>query len=129
MLNLEIENLKLIARTWNNLDVSFIEPILSDNFTYESQWVLIPINGKDSFLSYLNSKFLAIKAVMDSELMKVNAELVLFPSLLDRPGLVITQTTKDDVKKVSLLIKIHESKINRIDICFIPDPSEAIFIK
>ena len=61
MLNHEIQNLKLVAKSWNNLDVSFIEAILTDDFTYESQWVLMPITGKESFLNYLNLKFQAIK--------------------------------------------------------------------
>ena len=128
MLNHEIDYLKLIAKSWNSLDISFIEAALADDLIYESQWVLIPIESKKSYLSYLNSKFQAIKAVMDSEPMNITAELTLHPSMQNKPGIVITQVTKDGIRQVSLLIKIQKSKIKRIDVCFIPDPAEAISI-
>jgi hypothetical protein len=129
MLNHEIQNLKLVAKSWNNLDVSFIETILFDDFTYESQWVLKPIIGKESFLNYLNLKFQAIKEAKKSELISITAELTLHPSLKNKPGLVITQITERCVRQVSLLIKMHENKICCMKVCFIPDPTEAILIE
>jgi hypothetical protein len=128
MSNHEIDNLKLIAKSWNSLDISYIEAVLADDLIYESQWVLVPIEGKESYLSYLNSKFQAIKAVMNSEPMNITAELTLHPSIQNKPGIVITQVTKDGIRQVSLLIKIQKSKIKRIDVCFIPDPAEATII-
>ena len=62
MNNQETENLKQLARSWNNLDISYIEKELADDLVYESQWVLIPIKGKEKFLFYLHSKFNAIKS-------------------------------------------------------------------
>ncbi len=129
MLKHEIQNLKLVAKSWNNLDVSFIETILSDDFTYESQWVLMPITGKESFLNYLNLKFQAIKEVKKLELMSISAELTLHPSLTNKPGLVITQITEKYVRQVSLLIKMNGNKICSIEVCFIPDPTEAILLE
>ena len=129
MLNHEIQNLKLVAKSWNNLDVSFIETILFDDFTYESQWVLKPIIGKESFLNYLNLKFQAIKEAKKSELISITAELTLHPSLKNKPGLVITQITERCVRQVSLLIKMHKNKICCMEVCFIPDPTEAILLE
>lgn len=129
MSNYEIENLKLLANSWNNLDVSFIEAILSDDFTYESQWVLKQINGKESFLNYLNLKFQAIKEARELELISISAELSLHPSLNYKPGLVITQITEKCVRQVSLLVKIQENKICCMNVCFIPDPTEAILLE
>ncbi len=121
----ETQTLIQLARSWNNLDTSFIETVLADDFIYESQWVLTPIEGKKLFLSYLNSKFQAIKSAMLKELMTVTAELALHPSMQNKPCIVLTQITGGGIRQVSLLIKMQLGKIKRIDVCFIPDPTEA----
>ena len=121
----ETENLRQLAKSWNNLDTSFIEKELAHDFIYESQWVLTPIEGKGEFLSYLQSKFTAIKTAMQSQTMTVTAEIALHPSLQNRPCIVLTQITSEEIRQVSVLIKIQEQKIKRIDVCFIPDPTEA----
>jgi hypothetical protein len=117
--------LRQLAKSWNNLDTSFIESELADDFIYESQWVLVPIVGKNEFLSYLHSKFTAIKTSMQSQVISVTAEIAIHPSMHDRPIIVLTQLTLEGVRQVSLLIKVEEKKIKRIDVCFIPDPTEA----
>ncbi|HCI58074.1 MAG TPA: hypothetical protein DFH96_04775 [Bacteroidetes bacterium] len=121
----ETNTLRQLAKSWNNLDTSFIEKHISDDFVYESQWVLIPIEGKREFLSYLRSKFTAIKKAMQSQTMTVTAEIALLPSMQNRPCIVLTQITSEEIRQVSVLIKIQERKIKRIDVCFIPDPTEA----
>ncbi len=121
----EAKTLRQLAKSWNNLDTSFIETELADDFIYESQWVLTPIEGKREFLSYLHSKFTAIKTAMQSQTMTVTAELALHPSMQNRPFIVLTQITSEGIRQVSVLIKTQESKIKRIDMCFIPDPTEA----
>jgi len=126
MIYQETENLKQLAKSWNNLDISFIEKELAENFTYESQWVLIPIEGKKEFLDYMQSKFQAIKSAMQQETMTVSAELALHPAIQNKPIIVLTQITGEGVRQVSLLIKIENEKIKRIDVCFIPDPTEAV---
>lgn len=125
MIKQETNILRQLAKSWNNLDTSFIEPVLADDFIYESQWVLTPIKGKGKFLSYLQSKFIAIKTAMQLQTMTVTAEIALHPSMQNRPCIVLTQITSDGIRQVSLLIKTQERKIKRIDVCFIPDPTEA----
>ena len=125
MIHKEIETLKRLAKSWNNLDTSFIKHDLADNFTYESQWVLMPIEGSQTFLKYLESKFQAIKTAMLKETMTVTAELALHPAMQRKPIIVLTQITSEGIRQVSLLIKIEQDKIQRIDVCFIPDPTEA----
>lgn len=126
MIHQETETLRQLAKSWNNLDISFIERELAENFTYESQWVLLPIEGKYEFLKYLQSKFQAIKSAIQKETMTVSAELALHPAMQHKPIIVLTQITGEGVTQVSLLIKIENEKIKRIDVCFIPDPTEAI---
>jgi hypothetical protein len=125
MIYQETETLRQLAKSWNNLDTSFIEKELADDFIYESQWVLTPIEGKREFLSYLHSKFTAIKIAMQSQTMTITAEIALHPSMQNRPCIVLTQITSEGIRQVSVLIKIQERKIKRIDVCFIPDPTEA----
>lgn len=121
----ETNTLRQLAKSWNNLDTSFIERELADDFIYESQWVLTPVRGKREFLSYLHSKFTAIKTAMQSQTMTVTAEIALQPSMQNKPCIVLTQITSEGIRQVSLLIKIQKRKIKRIDVCFIPDPTEA----
>ena len=45
----ESEYLEMLAKSWNNLDVSFIEPVLAGDVVYESQWVLTPLKGKNRY--------------------------------------------------------------------------------
>lgn len=125
MIYQETEALRQLAKCWNNLDKCFIEKELADDFIYESQWVLTPIEGKVEFISYLHSKFIAIKTAMQSQTMTVTAEIALLPSMQNRPCIVLTQITSQGIRQVAVLIKIQQNKIKRIDVCFIPDPTEA----
>ena len=124
----ELETLKKLAKSWNNLDTSFIENELADDIVYESQWVLIPIEGKVEFLSYFKSKFSAIKSSLQSNIMIVNADIALQPSLNNRPCIVLTQITSEETRQVTVLLEIQNLKIKRIDVCFIPDPKQALLI-
>lgn len=121
----ETNILRQLAKSWNNLDTSFIENKLADDFIYESQWVFTPIEGKGNFLSYLHSKFTSIKNAMRSKKMTVTAELALHPSMQNRPCIILTQITSEGIRRVSVLINVQGEKIRRIDVCFIPDPTEA----
>lgn len=113
------------ARCWNNLDVTYISNILDKNCIYESQWVLLPLNGRDNIIKYLEAKFLHIKATWGSETMVISAEIATHPNIDNKPMIVLTQITKELTRKVSILIQTNENKITRIDICFIPDPLMA----
>jgi hypothetical protein len=125
MLELELELLRQVARAWNNLNIRFIEKELADDCIYKSQWVLTPIEGKRAFLSFLETKFSAIKYAMKFEPITVSAELALHPEIQNRPCIVVTQIANDGIRQVSILIKIYKKKIKCIDVCFIPDPAEA----
>ena len=128
MLLQQIEKLKLIAQSWRSLDASILADVLDDNIKFESQWVLVSIEGKEEFLDYLTHKFQSIREYSQDNLCSISAEVVLHPSLFNSPGLVITQITDSGVNQVSLVIRILDNLITRIDICFIPDPTEAIAI-
>ncbi len=73
-----------LCKAWNNLDVSYAENHLTDDFEYSSQMVLANMNGKDSYVNYLKGKFSAIKESNDS----VKAELGYFNNI---PCLILVQ--------------------------------------
>jgi hypothetical protein len=122
----ESQLLVQLAKCWNNLDVSFIQNHLANDITYESQWVFTPIQGKANFLPYLNSKFQAIKTAVQQGEMQVSAELAIHPSLTSKDCLVLTQTTSQEDVVVLVVIELLDDLISRIDVCFIPDPDNAI---
>jgi hypothetical protein len=86
---------------------------------------LLPLNGRDNIIKYLEAKFLHIKATWGSETMVISAEIATHPNIDNNPMIVLTQITKELTRKVSILIQTNENKITRIDICFIPDPLMA----
>jgi hypothetical protein len=128
MLLQQFEKLQLIAKSWNSLDAALLADVLAEEIVFVSQWVLVSIEGKVNFLDYLTNKFQSIKEYSAHNLCSISAEVVLHPLLFNSPGLVITQITNSGVIQVSLFISIKDNFITRIDVCFIPDPTDAIFI-
>lgn len=124
MIEEDLESLRQVAKSWNNLDTCFIDMSLADDFIYESQWVLMPIEGKTDFLRYLKSKFRAIRSAIKE--VKVTAELAYHPRMHYKPMIVLKQYTSVESRQVSILIKTKRKKIQRIDLCFFPDPNEAL---
>ena len=49
------------CKAWNNLDVSYLENIFTNDFVYSSQMVLSNLNGKDAYLEYITEKFISIQ--------------------------------------------------------------------
>lgn len=126
MINQELENLRKLAQSWNNLDINHIAIVIDEGIVYESQWVLLPIEGKVQFLNYLKTKFDSIKKEMHKEIISLYAEIAMLPILENRHCIVLTQITKSEIRKVTILIKNIDNKINHIEVCFIPKPEEAI---
>ena len=46
---------EVVAKTWNTLDVKHIEPYLSDDYIYDSFWVLETMKGKENYIDYLKA--------------------------------------------------------------------------
>jgi len=72
------------CKAWNNLDISYIEKYIADDFEYTSQMVLETIYGKDAYVKYLKCKFIAIEEGNDP----VKAELGYFDNT---PCLILIQ--------------------------------------
>ena len=120
------------ARSYNNLDVSYIEAIASENIIYESQDVFSALEGKEEVFKYLKAKFLTVR----NSAHPVFAEIgfldnepsagIYGTSEVNHPCIILAQDTKKN--KISLvLIKATDGKISRIDICTVfPHWSAAV---
>ncbi len=124
MTNHEFQSIWLLGKSWNSLNVEYIERYLSDDCIYKSQWLLYPIKGKQQFLSYLSLKFRAIRNAMHLGLITVTAEIAFHSAKENKLCLILTQIYKAEVIRVSIFIHIESKKTNRIVLCFIPDPGE-----
>ncbi len=105
------------AKTWNNLDSSYIRELLAPDFHYASQWVFSEIESKNKFLEYLEGK---LKAVADSGDIII-AEVGNYWS---NYCLVLTQFKNGSNKKVTFLIETKDGQIVRADLCCIPCPED-----
>jgi hypothetical protein len=51
----------ILAKAWNNLDASLIEPYIAEDIIYWSQQVLTDMTGKNSVMNYLTDKMESIR--------------------------------------------------------------------
>jgi hypothetical protein len=114
------------CKCWNNLDSSYIEKYLDKELEYNSQWVLNTIKGKENYLEYLNGKFKTLKESLELDLIADIGYFQKAPFSINRPCIILKQTLKEKTNLVSLIITSENDKIKTIDMCFIPDPNEAI---
>jgi hypothetical protein len=104
----------------NGLSADHLEPLLAEDFQYESQWVFSAITSKRAFLEYIRPKLDAIRH-SGSRVWAEMAEL----SLTNRgPCLVLAQGQQDNLV-ATLLVKIADGKIQRADLCMVPPPESA----
>ncbi|HMK55279.1 MAG TPA: hypothetical protein VK448_01425 [Dissulfurispiraceae bacterium] len=126
-LNYELQLLVLITalgKTYNNLDVSYIEELLDEAVIYESQQVLCPLKGKEAVLNYLRKKFMTLRQTPGAELI---AEIGFMGSqerayikaafvAEGQPCLILSQGGKDRKLAVAL-IEALRGKIRRVELC------------
>jgi hypothetical protein len=109
------------AKMMNTISVVPLEPLLSDDFTYESQYVFSPLKSKQAFLNYIQPKFQTIQkagATVFAELGRVSAYG------RPQPCVVLAQNSKDNLVGF-VLARISEGKLSRLDLCIVP-PTEFI---
>jgi hypothetical protein len=116
----EEQALRAYATMINKLDVSFLEPLLADDFHYASQWVLTEIESKDAFLKYITVKLEAIR----NSGATAWAEMGWLDGDLTGPCVVMAQGDKDNLVTV-VLAKVRNGAVTRLDICGAPSPRSA----
>lgn len=138
------ELVRQYAKAWNHLDVNYLEPYLSDDFHYESQYVFSAITSKAEYLEYLSGKFNTIKEANEEGDSLLSAEIgyynnepcIVLLQIHDEPKLTGTLTRKivkgkeewvsvtSKAIETVLLVECYEGKIVRGDICLIPPVSD-----
>ncbi len=117
----QTEALRAYAKMMNTLDVSALEPLLADNFTYESQAVFTPLDSKQSFLDYIRPKLVTIKNAGAT----VFAEMGMVAAYGQRqPCVVLAQNSRDNLVGF-VLARIAGGKLSRLDLCIVPQPQSA----
>jgi hypothetical protein len=123
MMMTEEDLIKELAKAWNNLNVSFIENLLIDDFRYASQWVVEEMKGKDNYINFISTKFQKISESIAQNGDKIIAEVGYctqgFPN---KPCIVLTQISGNEKSPATLLIMTDNGLIKRIDMCAIPAP-------
>ena len=115
------EALRAYARMMNTLSVSPLEPLLADNFTYESQAVFTALESKQAFLDYIRPKLETIRnvgATVFAEMGKVDAYGE------DQPCVVLAQNNKGNLVGL-VLARVTDGKLSRLDLCIVPPPQFA----
>ena len=113
--------LRAYASMMNTFDASHIEPLLSDEFHYASQWVFAEIKSKQAYLDYIKPKLKTIKASGTH----VWAEMAELKREIPGPCVVLAQDGQDNL--IALVIAaVKDGKVSRLDMCCAPSPRDAI---
>lgn len=114
------EGLRAHARMINRLDPDELEPLLADDFTYESQMVFSALTAKSEFMDYTRGKLDAIRRTGT----KVRAEMGWLDYGFPGPCVVVSQGNQEDPAGL-VLAKVRDGKLIRLEMCIVPPPSSA----
>ena len=117
----------ILARAWNNLDVSILEPYIADDIIYWSQQVLTDMTGKKAVVEYLTQKMKTIRNSSQAQVFAELGETKPYPMAPDppEPCVILAQGDKNNIDAL-VLLKIESGKINSIALCTdAPHPSTA----
>lgn len=117
----EVAALWAYARMINRLNAEYLEPLLADDFIYESQHVFQPLESKQAFLDYIRPKLITIrqaKAAVFAEMGTVTAYGK------SQPCVILAQNNKANLVGLALA-KVDGERLKRIDLCIVPPPQSA----
>ena len=118
----------LLARAWNNLDVSILEPYIAEDIICWSQQVLTDMTGKKAVIEYLTDKMETIRNSSNSKVFAELGETKPYPMAPDppEPCVILAQGDKNNIDAL-VLLKTESGKINSIALCSdAPHPSTAL---
>ena len=117
----EVVALRAYAKMMNTLSAAPLEPLLADDFTYESQMVFQALESKQAFLEYIIPKLQTIhrsNATVYAEMGTVAAYGK------NQPCVILAQNEKANLVAL-VLAKTQGSKLIRLDLCIVPPPQAA----
>lgn len=113
--------LRTYAKMMNTLNAECLEPLLADDFIYESQMVFQPLDSKQAFLDFIRLKLRTVqeaKATVFAEMGTVAAYGK------NRACVILAQTDKANLVGLALA-KVDGELLNRIDLCVAPPAQTA----
>lgn len=115
------EALLAYAKMMNSLSVESLEPLLANDFIYESQRVFTPLESKQAFLDYIRPKLQTIQKAGAT----VYAEMGMVSAYgHHQPCVVLALNNKDNLVCL-VLARVAGSKLARLDLCIVPPPECA----
>lgn len=113
--------LRAYAKMMNTLDPQCLEPLLADDFIYESQHVFQPLESKQAFLDYIRPKLDTIRRAKAT----VYAELgTVWAYGTTRPCVILAQSDRENLVGL-VLATVKGASLKRIDLCVAPLPQAA----
>jgi hypothetical protein len=113
--------LRAYAKMMNTLNAECLEPLLADDFTYESQHVFQPLESKQAFLDYIRPKLITIQQAKAT----VFAEMGTVTAYGDnQPCVILAQNDRANLVGI-VLAKVDGEHLKRIDLCIVPPPQAA----
>ena len=117
----------ILARAWNNLDASLLEPYMAEDVIFWSQQALTDMIGKNAVMAHLNTEMEAIRSSPKAQVFAELGETKPYPLAPDttEPCVVLAHGDRNNVRALALL-RLECGKINSIGICSdAPHPSTA----
>lgn len=116
----ELDALTAYAKCLNQLSLDFLEPLLADDFHFESQRVFSAITSKNAFLTYFRGK---LPNLRNSE-HKVFAELGKMHAYGHEDCVILAQGDIDNLVGLAFA-EVSGELITRIDLCIVPRAIDA----
>lgn len=115
------EALRAYAKMINTLNPDVLEPLLADDFTYESQTVIAALSSKRAYLDYIRPKLQTIKETGAT----VFAEMGMIVAYWEKqPCVVLAQYSRENLVGL-VLARVSGDKLSRLDLCIVPPPQSA----
>ena len=117
----------ILARAWNNLDASLLEPYIAEDIIFWSQQALTDMTGKNAVMDHLNTGMETIRRSSQERVFAELGETKPYPLAPDQPEpcVILACGDRNNVRALALL-KLESGKINSIGICSdAPHPSTA----
>lgn len=113
--------LRAYARMMNTLNAQCLEPLLADDFTYESQQVFQPLESKQAFLEYISPKLQVIQQAKATVFAEMGAVAAYGKN---QPCVILAQNDKANLVGI-VLAKTDGEFLKRLDLCIVPPPQTA----
>ena len=117
----------ILARAWNNLDASLLEPYMAQDVIFWSQQALTDMTGKNAVMAHLKTEMETIRNSPKEPVYAELGETKPYPLVPDTPEpcVVLAYGNKNNVRAL-VLLRLECGRINSIGICSdAPHPSTA----